>query len=190
MKSTQERTDDEKNLIMDVDNLVSLMTLLDVDGDGTVRKDEFGIYYRQLKDLSNEEFEAVWKEMDANGDDELILQELSAYYGVDSDLCAKRKKEQTLEDDRLLELLQLQSLLTESRLKREAQQKAHADRLRALAELADETAEEEEAAAVPSPTSVIDAAIARPGSSLTLQDVIRDSKRRGDLASRFFEPGS
>ena len=89
-----------------------------------------------------------------------------------------------MNDDRLLEALALQSLVNEARQKEEMQRKAHAERLRALAELAEMEDDEDEDEVASSPTSVTTTHTAPP---LTMQEIVRESKRRGDIASRFFE---
>ena len=162
---------------MDVDDMVVMMNLLDTDGDGRVTKGEFGVYYRRLKDCSDDDFEAAWRQIDADGDGVLTLNELCKYYGIDTRECASRLAEhQALDDEKVLEALQLQSLLNEERMKQLKQQKAHADRLRALSELADDVSDDESS----SPVSVT-------APTMTMQDIIRESKRRGDIAARFFE---
>ena len=104
--------------------MVVMMNLLDTDGDGTVTKTEFGVYYKRLKDCDNAAFEAVWKEIDTNGDGNLTLNELCDYYGVDQGEAAsalkKFKKEMT--DEKVVEALQLQSLLNEEQ-QRQGQRK-------------------------------------------------------------------
>ena len=133
---------------MDVDDMVTMMNLLDSDGDGTVTKAEFAVYYQRLKECSDAAFETVWKEIDKNGDGELTLNELCEYYGIDTKKCASALKQQKeMSDDKLLEALQLQSLLNDAKQKQDTQKREHARRLAALAALvAEEESEEEEEA--------------------------------------------
>ena len=170
---------------MQVDDMVVMMNLLDTDGDGTVTKTEFGVYYKRLKDCDNAAFEAVWKEIDTNGDGNLTLNELCDYYGVDQGEAAsalkKFKKEMT--DEKVLEALQLQSLLNEEQQRQDKQKKAHADRLAALAALCDEEDEEDEEA-MASPPPKAKGPVAE--SPLTLDQLTREAKRRGDLAPHHF----
>ena len=161
---------------MNVDDMVGMMMLLDADGDGTVTRDEFAVYYKRLKNCSDAEYEAVWREIDMDGDGTLTLNELCRYYGIDTGECAQSISEHKgLDDDKILEALQLQSLLNEVRQKQQMQQKAHASRLAALSALADEMSDEE---AVPSPTVVT--------TKISLEEITRQSKRRGELAPHFY----
>ena len=166
--------------------MVKMMSLLDADGDGRVSKLEFGVYYKQLKSCTDTAFEAAWKEIDQNGDGELTLNELCDYYGVARDECAAALKAHTsaMDDNKILEALQLQGLLNAARLKQEQQQRLHAERLRALAALVDEEEDEEDEAAS-SPTTAKAASPASPG--ISMEQLIRESKRRGDLAPHHFE---
>ena len=162
------------------------MNLLDTDGDGQVTRSEFGVYYKRLKSCSDAEFEAVWKDIDANGDGELTLNELCDYYGVARSDCADAVKAQkSMSDEKVLEALQLQSLLNEVRLKEELQRKKHAERLRALAALIAEDEDEEGEEAAPSPVTTKTTSPSSPGMSLS--QLISESKRRGDLAAHHYE---
>lgn len=169
---------------LSMDDMVVMMGLLDADGDGQVSKQEFSVYYKRLKAVSDAEFEAVWREIDKDSDGILTLNELCNYYHIDTGDCVRALASQKeMDDDKLLEALALQSLVNEARQKEEQHKKAHADRLRALSELADEMDEEEDDAAS-SPTSVTTTQI-QP--RLTMQEIIRESKRRGDISDRFFQ---
>ena len=140
----------------------------------------FGIYYKRLKDLDDAAFDHVWSQIDGDGDGILTVGELCRYYKIDAGECStalQRTRGQEMSDEKLLEALQLQSLLNEERQRQEQQRKTHAARLKALAELVAEEDDEEDE--TPSPVVVT--------SALTLKDVIRESKRRGEISSRFFE---
>lgn len=170
---------------MNVDDMVVMMSLLDADGDGKVTKLEFGVYYKRLRDCDDAAFEAIWREIDADGDGILTLNELCNFYGIDTGDCASAlKAHKGMNDDRVLEALALQSLVNEARQREEMQRKAHAARLRALSELADEMNDEEEDTA-PSPTVVTSKMPA--ASPMTMQELTRMSKARGDLAPHHFE---
>mgnify|MGYP006153251365 CR=1 FL=1 len=169
---------------MDMDDMVVMMQLLDANGDAQVTKCEFAAYYKRLKDCDDATFEAVWRDIDANADGILQLHELCRFYNIDTGECERALAAQKdMDDAKLLEALQQQSLVHE----KERQRRVHAERLRALADLADEVEEGEEEA-VGSPTSVIAKAASDSPThtTLTLQDVIRDSKRRGNLAAYHF----
>lgn len=156
--------------MMQMDDMVALMSLLDADGDGHVSRFEFQTYYQRLKSCSDAAFEAVWTEMDANGDGTLSLSELCAWYGIDNGECqAALRAHKKMDDDRILEALQLQSLVNEERRKQERHQEAHSNRLAALAELAAEMEDDE----VPTPAAPRTAAASSP---LTMQDL--DKLRR------------
>ena len=171
---------------LSLDDMVVMMSLLDADGDGKVTKTEFGVYYKRLNAVSDADFEIVWREIDSDGDGILTLNELCAFYHIDTGECSRALASQKeMDDDRLLETLALQSLINEARQKEEMHKKAHAERLRRLAELADEMEDDEDAdEAATSPTSVT---TTHAAPSLTMQEIVRESKRRGDIASRFFE---
>ena len=128
----------------------------------------------------------VYDPCDSDGDGILTLNELCAFYHIDTGECSRALASQKeMHDDRLLEALALQSLINEARQKEEMHKKAHAERLRRLAELADEMEDDEDAdEAAASPTSVT---TTHAAPSLTMQEIVRESKRRGDIASRFFE---
>jgi hypothetical protein len=171
---------------LSLDDMVVMMSLLDADGDGKVTKTEFGVYYKRLNAVSDADFETVWREIDSDGDGILTLNELCAFYHIDTGECSQALASQKeMDDDRLLEALALQSLINEARQKEEMHKKAHAERLRRLAELADEMEDDEDVdEAATSPTSVT---TTHAAPSLTMQEIVRESKRRGDIASRFFE---
>ena len=104
---------------MNVDDMVVMMSLLDADGDGRVTKQEFGIYYkREVRSCDEKEFEAVWKEIDTDGDGVLSLSELCSFYGIDTGECADAVRAQHgMSDERVLEALAVQSLVNEARQK-------------------------------------------------------------------------
>ena len=171
---------------MHVDDMVVMMQLLDADGDGQVTKLEFGTFYKRLNSCSDASFEAMWTRMDKNGDGVLTLNELCEYYGIDMADCANASKAQRAMDDAMvLEALQVQSIVNEARQKQQQHQKQHRDRLHALAELAEAEEEEEEGDKVSSPTAVTARATATP--TFTMQELVRDSKRRGDLAAHHYK---
>ena len=170
---------------MNVDDMVVMMSLLDADGDGRVTKAEFGVYYKRLKACSDELFEAMWSQIDTNSDGELTLNELCKYYSIDCGLCAKKLSTQKeMDDDKILEALQLQSLLNEARQKQEQQQRVHAERLRKLAIMVAEEEEDDEED-VSSPMTIKVTSPQQP--TITMEEIIRDSKRRGDLAVHHYE---
>lgn len=182
---------------MNVDDLVVMMNLLDTDGDGTVTKLEFGVYYKRLKQCDDAAFEAAWKLIDGDGDGNLTLNELCKYYGVDTNNCATalKKYKSEMDDEKILEALQLQSLLQEEQQRHDKQVKTRADRLRALAELAEEEMEAEaEAGAEEEETSFSTPVVAgnkkkaatAAVTPLTMEEITRDAKRRGDLAPHHF----
>ena len=167
---------------MNVDEMVVMMSLMDTDGNGQVTKSTFGAYYKRLKACSDAEFDSAWRQIDTNCDGVLSLNELCQYYSIPCGECASALAAQKeMDDEKILEALQLQALLNEARLKEEQQKKAHAERLRALAVLADEVSDDEDAS---SPTVVTKARAASP---LTMQDIIRQSKLRGELAPHHYE---
>ena len=171
---------------MNVDDMVVMMQL-DADGDGQVTKLEVGTFYKRLKSCSDAEFEAMWTRMDKNSDGVLTLNELCEYYGIDAGVCANALEAQRgLDDAMVLEALQVQSLVNEARQKQQQHQKQHADRLRALAELAD-AEDEENDEQVASPMSVVSRVSATDAPPLTMQELVRDSKRRGDLAAHHYK---
>jgi hypothetical protein len=183
---------------MDVDDMVAMMCLLDTDGSGDVTKAEFGVYYKRLKSCDDEAFELAWRKIDANSDGVLSVDELCDYFGVPRSECAtKLKEQQRMSDDQILEALQLQSLLNEARAKAQQQQRAHAERLRNLAALAAEMDEQEDVdedettskVASPTLTTKLKAKHFTEASPLTLQDLIRHSKRRGELAAHHYDQG-
>ena len=99
---------------MNVADMAAMMHVLDADGDGSVSKTEFGIYYKRLKNLDDAAFDAVWNKIDKDGDGNLSVSELCDFYGIDSGACAsalQRERNREMTDDQLLEALQLQSLL-------------------------------------------------------------------------------
>ena len=175
-------------MALSVDDMVAMMHMLDADGDGTVSKTEFGIYYKRLKGIDDAAFDEVWRKIDTDGDGNLSVNELCAYYDIDSGECNRalqREKKREMSDEQLLEALQLQSLLNEERQRQEQLRKTHAARLKALAELVEEEDDDDDEQPVSSPDTVIAPTIA--ASPMTMKDLIRDSKRRGDIHPRFFE---
>lgn len=164
---------------MNVDDMAALMGLLDTDGDGTVTKVEFGAYYRRLKDCSDSEFDRVWSELDSDGDGVLTLKELCAYYCIDAgEATSAIESQKQMSDDKLLEALQLQAIVNEARVAEERQRKMHAERLRKLAELADEMEEEDDEISSPKTVAASSRAVAAAESSptLTLMDLVKESE--------------
>ena len=85
--------------------------LLDVDGDGEVTKLEFKTFFMRIhKQMSEKEFEKIWRDIDSNGDGILQLGELCDYYGVDTDSVEDGVIERReMPDDKILEALALQT---------------------------------------------------------------------------------
>ena len=167
-------------MALSLDDMVAMMSILDADGDGVVSRQEFNVYYKRInKQCSAAAFDDVWRAIDADGDGRLTIDELCNFYGIDSSECARKcTAQKSLDDDKLLEALELQSLINEARQKKEMQKKLHAERLRKLAELAAEDEDED----VSSPTSTT--AVIPP--LMTMQELTRQAKRRGDLAAHHF----
>jgi len=113
------------------ENLEQMVIMLDSDQDGSVSKDEFKLpYLKMFPTTTPAEFDKTWKKIDKNGDGNLSLQELAAYYGVK--LTAEGLKKAAsgtdvtndeMTDEQILEALQLQATLEEMRLEREASNK-------------------------------------------------------------------
>ena len=77
-----------------------MIQLLDKDGDGTVDKEEYFLAYKKMfPDLTDEQMEAQWSKIDADGDGTLTVLELAQYYGfnLDSETTAEMSDEQILE---------------------------------------------------------------------------------------------
>ena len=155
-----------------------MMDLLDADGDGKVSKAEFGAYYKRLHHCDDATVDAVWRAIDRDGDGNLTLKELCDYFGISANECASTMKAQReMDDDRVLEALQLQSLINEERAKQRHQQTAHAARFRALADLAEEMAVEDEGAMASPAVSSRPSATASP--PMTMEELTRQARRRG-----------
>ena len=170
-----------------VDDVVAMMSVMDADGDGEVTKEEFCSYYQRLKRCGEAELEAQWKRMDVNADGILTVSELCSYHGIDAGQCSEAlQRQRGMDDEQTLLILQREYEVNESRVKEEERQRTHANRLRALAELAAAASDGEDGVAgdVASPTT---ASNVKSSSPLTMADIMRDSKRPGDLASQFYE---
>ena len=163
---------------MNVDDMAVMMDLLDADGDGKVSKAEFGAYYKRLHHCEDATVDAVWRAIDRDGDGNLTLKELCDYFGISANECASTMKAQReMDDDRVLEALQLQSLINEERAKQRQQQTAHAARFRALADLAEEMAVEDKGAMASPTVSAKPSATALP--PMTMEELTRQARRRG-----------
>jgi hypothetical protein len=133
-------------------------------------------------DCDDATFDAAWKRIDANSDGRLSVNELCDYFGVPrAEAQAKMKAQKSMSDEQVLEALQLQSLLTEARLKEQQQQQAHEARLRNLAALAAEIEDEDEgeeieATKVSTLTPTATKKKATGASPLTFEELIRNSK--------------
>ena len=123
--------------------------------------------------------------MDADGDGILTVRELCTYHGLDPERCTEALSAmRRMDDEQTLQALQREYELNEVRVKEEQRQRAHANRLRALAELAAAASDDEDGdgRVASTPTTAM-----ASKASLTMADILRESKRRGDLASRFYE---
>ena len=111
-------------MALSVDDMVAMMHMLDADGDGTVSKTEFGIYYKRLKGIDDAAFDEVWRKIDTDGDGNLSVNELCAYYGIDSGECNRalqREKKREMSDElRYRERGILAAKLLEDALQRDA----------------------------------------------------------------------
>jgi len=104
------------------DDLVDMMHILDADGDGTVTKAEFKVFFMRLKDWTdNARFETEWNRIDSNGDNVLQLSELCEYYGVETksveEGCNRRRN---MSDQEVLEALHRQAELYQAALEMKA----------------------------------------------------------------------
>jgi len=112
-----------------LEDVTTMMQILDADGDGDVSKAEFKAYFMTLpinreKGLTNKDFEAIWKKMDRNGDGNLQIEEICDYYHIDCNGAERALHEQKeMSEEMIMEALQLNSALTEARLEKEAKEK-------------------------------------------------------------------
>jgi ankyrin repeat protein len=98
--------------------LLQMMEFLDVDGDGSVSKDEFKVpYMKMFPKMTESEFEDIWKKIDTNGDGDLQFEELCRYWGFEAGDELKQNKSSVVDmsDDAIMEALQMQAVLYDSR---------------------------------------------------------------------------
>ena len=88
-------------------------------------------YMKLFPKLTEKEFEDIWAKIDINGDGNLQFEELAAYYGFSMSPTCRRssKPDENMTDEQILELLQLQAIVYDSKmaeeeLKRKAKQAA------------------------------------------------------------------
>jgi len=142
MASTGSVRDVEEAQI-DRELMEQIMEHLDVDGDGEVTKEEFKVPWMKLfPQLGQADFEKVWKQMDADGNGTLELNELCTYYGFHLSPNARRKGSADMTDEQILEALQLSATLAEMAQEQEERKKAKAA---AEAKAAEDAAAEAEA---------------------------------------------
>uniref|UniRef100_A0A7S3WFM2 EF-hand domain-containing protein n=1 Tax=Emiliania huxleyi TaxID=2903 RepID=A0A7S3WFM2_EMIHU len=95
-----------------------ILAHLDKDSDGVVTKDEFRMAYLLIRpEMEAAEFEGLWASMDADGNGELDLKELAAYYGFDMGGFGAHG----MSDEQIWEMLKLQDALVEARRADEVQ---------------------------------------------------------------------
>ena len=111
-----------------IDEYTFLMMIeqLDVNHDGIISKEEFKVPYMRLKkDLTDAEYDVLWKEqIDKNGDGELSVQELAAVFGFNLSPNAIRKgtAADDMTDEQIMEALQMEAAMYEMKLESEARQ--------------------------------------------------------------------
>ena len=94
------------------EQLEQVMDMLDKNKDGKVTAVEFKIPWMKLfPKLKDDDFEEAWKLIDANGDGNLSMDELAAYYGYD--LNKGNAEQAEMSDEKILEALAMQAALVE-----------------------------------------------------------------------------
>lgn len=87
-----------------------MLAKLDADGNGKVTKDEFSVPYRKMRpELSNADFEDIWRDIDVDNSGTLSLGELEAFYGFNDGMS----------DDQIMEMLMLQTQMQELEMETE-----------------------------------------------------------------------
>ena len=94
------------------EQLEQVMEMLDRDKDGSVTAEEFKIPWLKLfPKLKEADFMEAWKQIDANGDGNLSMNELATYYGYD--LNKNDDDQEEMSDEKILEALAMQAALVE-----------------------------------------------------------------------------
>jgi len=84
---------------------------LDKDGDGSVDKEEYkAAYLKAFPETKDEEYETLWKKIDADGDGNLTVAELAKFYGFNVETGAAAE----MDDEDILKMLQLQAAVEEA----------------------------------------------------------------------------
>jgi len=98
---------------LDKDTLEQMIEYMDIDGDGCVTMAEFKVPYMKLHPkVTEEQFQAVWKEIDHDGNGQLSVVELGEHYGYHLSPNAHRKN-QSMDDSQILEALKMHDQLQE-----------------------------------------------------------------------------
>jgi len=105
------------------------MNALDVDGDGEVSKDEFrGPWLKLFPKMTPADFEKAWVEIDTNGDGNLDMSELAAYYGFNISPTTKRSGDASeMTDEQIMEALQLAATLEQLKEEQEVRKREMAE---------------------------------------------------------------